>query len=293
MADRAAPPFPPSATPPLVGRERELAALREHLAAALVGHGSLMLIGGEAGVGKTALAEDLLAEASHQGAIVLVGRCYDLSETPPYGPWAEALARAPSGEALPTLPAAAVHAERDGAAAGQDAIVRRVLAYLAALAETRPLVILLEDLHWADPASLDLLRVVGRGVADRALLLLATYRAAEQPPDHPLARLLPALVREARALGTPHSRRVHTAVRASYGSHYRRMMPRLLAALDFRSNNGAHRPLLDALDAIRRAKGEGKQYFHAALMGWTPPDGIWVPRWRCRPTTRGGVRGTG
>ena len=199
MADRAAPPFPTSATPPLVGRGREQAVLRDALAAALAGCGSLVLIGGEAGIGKTALAELVLAEAGARGATVLVGRCYDLSETPPYGPWAEALARAPSGEALPTLPAAVVHAERDGAAAGQDAIVRRVLAYLAALAETRPLVILLEDLHWADPASLDLLRVVGRGVADRALLLLATYRAAEQPPDHPLARLLPALVREARA----------------------------------------------------------------------------------------------
>ncbi|MBY0334839.1 MAG: hypothetical protein K2X49_29680 [Acetobacteraceae bacterium] len=65
---------------------------------------------------------------------------------------------------------------------------------------------------------------------------------------------LEALVREARALGTPHSRRVHTAVRASYGSYYRRMMPKLLAALDFRSNNGAHRPLIDALEAIRRRR---------------------------------------
>src|SRR5215212_7326606 len=53
---------------------------------------------------------------------------------------------------------------------------------------------------------------------------------------------LEALVREARALGTPQSRRVHTALRASYGSYYRRMMPKLLAALDFRSNNGAHHP---------------------------------------------------
>ena len=66
-----------------------------------------------------------------------------------------------------------------------------------------------------------------------------------------------ALVREARAAGTPQSRRVHTAVRASYGSYYRRMMPRLLAALDFRSNNGAHGRLIDALerDPARRGRG--------------------------------------
>ena len=86
-----------------------------------------------------------------------------------------------------------------------------------------------------------------------------------------------ALVREARALGTPHSRRVHTAVRASYGSYYRRMMPRLLAALDFRSNNGAHRPLLDALDAIRRAEGEGRQYFRADEVA---VEGVIRPKWR-------------
>ena len=65
------------------------------------GAGRLVLIGGEAGIGKTALAEALLAEAAEQGALVLVGRCYDLSETPPYGPWREALARAPAATTCP------------------------------------------------------------------------------------------------------------------------------------------------------------------------------------------------
>jgi hypothetical protein len=59
--------------------------------------------------------------------------------------------------------------------------------------------LLLDDLHWADPASRDLLRVVARGLADLPLLLLATYRADEVARDHPLATLLPLLVREARA----------------------------------------------------------------------------------------------
>src|SRR6185437_5491710 len=88
---------------------------------------------------------------------------------------------------------------------------------------------------------------------------------------------LEALVSEARALGTPQSRRVHTAVRASYGSYYRRMMPKLLAALEFRSNNGAHRPLLDALDAIRCAEGEGRQYFRADEVAI---EGVIRPKWR-------------
>src|SRR3954454_25335931 len=90
MADQATRPIPASANPPLVGRDREQTILRAALDAALAGRGSLVLVGGEAGIGKTTLAETLCAEATQQGALVLVGRCYDLSETPPYGPWAEA-----------------------------------------------------------------------------------------------------------------------------------------------------------------------------------------------------------
>jgi len=182
----------------LVGRDRERAMLRVQLAAALDGRGSLALIGGEAGIGKTALAEALLGEALAAGALVLVGRCYDLTETPPYGPWAEALSRAPTGAGLPTLPSALLPPGRTGEVLpSQDAIIRLTLAYLTALAASRPLVVLLDDLHWADAASLDLLRVVARGLADLPLLLLATYRADELTRRHPLSRLLPLLEREA------------------------------------------------------------------------------------------------
>ncbi len=150
MADQSG--YPAHAIPPLVGRERELAALRDALAAVLAGRGSLVLIGGEAGIGKTALAEALLAEAAAQGATVLVGRCYDLSETPPYGPWADALARAPRDADLPALPMAVLPHERGGESLGsQEAIVGRVRAYLAPLAARQPVALLLDDLHWADP----------------------------------------------------------------------------------------------------------------------------------------------
>ena len=104
MADQTGYAAPDPAAPALVGRERELAALRDALAAALAGRGSLVLIGGEAGIGKTALAEWVLAEAVAASALVLVGRCYDLSETPPYVPWAAALAGAPRGDGRPGLP---------------------------------------------------------------------------------------------------------------------------------------------------------------------------------------------
>jgi TnpA family transposase len=123
-------------------------------------------------------------------------------------------------------------------------------------------------------------------VRGKAGILFRVAEAAVGQPDgvvreviFPVAgeQTFEALVREARALGTPQSRRVHTAVRASYGSYYRRMMPRLLAALDFRSNNGAHRPLLDALATIRRAEGDGRQYFSADEIAI---EGVVRPKWR-------------
>ncbi|MGN6699970.1 MAG: AAA family ATPase, partial [Thermomicrobiales bacterium] len=170
------------------------ALLRDRLAAALAGQGTLVLLSGEAGIGKTALAEALLAEATGQGARVLVGRCYDLSETPPYGPWAEALARAPRGDGVPAAP------DFTGSAAtSQAALFAAVRDHLATLAAGQPLVLLLDDLHWADLASLDLLRFLGRGLGPLPLLLLVTYRADELTRRHPLYALLPLLVREARA----------------------------------------------------------------------------------------------
>lgn len=75
--------------PPLVGRDREQALLREQLAAALAGTGGLVLIGGEAGSGKTVLLQALRRAA-------LTGRCCDRSETPPYGPWRDLLGQTPA-----------------------------------------------------------------------------------------------------------------------------------------------------------------------------------------------------
>ena len=185
-------PAPPA--PSIVGREREVAVLRAALAAALAGRGSLVLIGGEAGIGKTSLAEAILDEAAGRGAAVLVGRCYDLSETPPYGPWAEAFARASRGGDAPAPP------DFSGqGVANQAALYASARDYLVTLAASRPLVLLLDDLHWADQASLDLLRVIARGLADLPLLLLVTYRTDEVTRRHPLYALLPAIEREARA----------------------------------------------------------------------------------------------
>jgi len=189
-----------SAPSPLVGRERELAALRAHLDAALAGNGGLVLIGGEAGIGKTALAEALCREAAILGALVLTGRCYDLTETPPYGPWVDLFGHCRRGDG-PPLPDAFARPGTVGTVTSQPALFQAVQDFFASLATSRPegvlpLLLLFEDIHWADLASLDLLRALARSLPALPLLLLATYRADELSPAHPLARLLPAIVRE-------------------------------------------------------------------------------------------------
>src|SRR5688572_32519268 len=79
-------PTAPSSGPPLlVGRSREQSLLRAQLSAALAGQGGLVILSGEAGIGKTTLAENICLEASTAGALVLAGHCYDRTETPPYG----------------------------------------------------------------------------------------------------------------------------------------------------------------------------------------------------------------
>ena len=181
--------------PLVVGREREQAMLRQHLDQLLAGRGGPVLVGGAAGIGKTTLVEDLARTADVEGAEVLFGRCYDLSETPPYGPWREALG-APEDVFEPRTPPEDPGGRADS---GATAIITRVRAHLASRAAHRPTVLVLEDLHWADPASLDLLRAVARDLEREPLLVVATYRDDEVTRHHPLYTLLPLLVREARA----------------------------------------------------------------------------------------------
>ena len=180
----------------LFGRERELASLRDYLVAALAGRGGLVLIGGEAGIGKTTLSELLLADAVAQGALALIGRCYDLTETPPYGPWREALRTLPDELAPPRL---AATGDDPATAASQASLFTAVCEFFTQLAARQPLVLFLDDLHWADPASLDLLRYLARELAALPILLVVAYRADELTRRHPLYALLPLLVREARA----------------------------------------------------------------------------------------------
>jgi hypothetical protein len=85
------------------------------------------------------------------------------------------------------------------------------------------------------------------------------------------------LVKERDAGGLDRNRQVHTVIRASYASHYRRMLPKLLDALEFRSNNAVHRPLLEAIHAIQRERGNAGQYHALADIA---VEGVIRPKWR-------------
>ncbi len=180
--------------PLLVGRERERGVLQDALAAAISGRGSLVLIGGEAGIGKTALAEAACRDAAERGALVLTGHCYDLTDTPPYGAWIDLFARYTATS--PALPEAFAQRGTVGPVASQMALFVQVQDFLRALTEQRPLVILLDDMHWADPASLALLRSLVHSLPALPLLLLVTYRSDELTRHHPLSQMLPQLARE-------------------------------------------------------------------------------------------------
>lgn len=158
-----------------------------------------MLVNGAAGIGKTTLVEALSREATAQRGLVLTGRCYDLTETPPYGPWLELLERyRPADADPPSLPSMLVRLDNADARPGEMPLFAAIQDFLIAAAAQQPLMLVLDDLQWADPASLDVFRRLARIVPDLPVLLVATYRTEDVDRQHPLFPLLPLLIREAR-----------------------------------------------------------------------------------------------
>ena len=184
----------------LVGRDRESQTLQLALERALDGRGGLVLVSGEAGIGKTSLVQALSRDAAGQNALVLQGYCYDLSMTPPYGLWLELTDRYPEHGDLPPVPDVLRRGTGVDDLPHQMVLFEAARNFVAALAQQRPLVVVLEDIHWADQASLDLLRYLARHLASQRILLIATYRDDEVSRTHPLFSLLPSLLREAQAI---------------------------------------------------------------------------------------------
>jgi DNA-binding NarL/FixJ family response regulator/tetratricopeptide (TPR) repeat protein len=208
----------------LAGRGREWARLRAQLDAALAGRGGLVLLAGEAGIGKTTLAETLAAEAEAAGALVLRGGCFDLSTTPPYGPWLELLRAYQPNASLPQAPPSTL-ADPGTAPVSRDALFSDWSTFFTAITAVQPALVILEDLHWADIASLDLLRHLARRGASAssvpALLVVATYRDDELRRGQPLYQALPGLVRAAQPVRIDVRRLDTTGVRELLVTRYR------------------------------------------------------------------------
>src|SRR4051812_49208300 len=196
---------------PFVGRSTELTTLRALVAQAR----GIVLLGGEAGSGKSRLVRELAAEAANGGVRVLYGACDAVVRTP-YGPFAEALdhlartadpgeLRAALGTTggeltrlLPDLPArigelaVPVKADPD---TERHRLHTAVADLLTGISERQAVLLVLEDLHWADAPTLVLLRYLARAAADARLLVLATFRDAEADVPPALAEALADLRR--------------------------------------------------------------------------------------------------
>ncbi|GAA4484129.1 hypothetical protein GCM10023094_36700 [Rhodococcus olei] len=183
---RATAPPPPNGepgTPTFVGRDGELLALLAAAREAGAGGARVALVTGEAGLGKSTLLEQLGARLGQDGWLVAAGRCPDVDSAPPAWAWVEVLrtvaTSVPVGEFADDLaPLLRDSAPVNGdAAAGRFRLRRAVWTWLSAAAADRPIVVVLDDLHWADAATLELL---GGGIDVRApILVVAAYRADE------------------------------------------------------------------------------------------------------------------
>ncbi|MFI6789306.1 AAA family ATPase [Nonomuraea sp. NPDC050383] len=196
-------------SPLFVGRAGELAALGDALSRVRAGASSTVLVGGEAGVGKTRLVEEFTGRAGD--ALVLVGGCLELgTEGLPFAPFSAVLrglvrergrdgvaALVPGGttRGLARLLPEFGEPDRDGAEA-RARLFEQVLGLLERLAEEQPVVLVIEDAHWADRSTRDLLSFLVRYQrSDAGLLIVVTYRTDELRRTHPLRPLLAELGR--------------------------------------------------------------------------------------------------
>jgi hypothetical protein len=192
----------------LIGRDHPAGILRAEINRAMSSHGGLVLVTGEAGIGKTTLVTAAAEDAQRSGALVLSGSCWDSESAPGYWPWVQVI-RGLRRSATPEERAAAENAaggglsillgESHNAEAIDDfRLYDAVTTALVSLSHSRPVVVVLDDLHWADTASLKLLEFAAQHTWFERLLLIGTYRDVEvEATDHPLRPLMMPLLSKA------------------------------------------------------------------------------------------------
>ncbi|TDC50861.1 LuxR family transcriptional regulator [Jiangella ureilytica] len=192
---------------PFIARGDEIGRLRAALARARTGGGGAVLVSGDAGVGKSRLLTEFLAEAGSGGAHVLLGRCLSVGEAGlPYLPFKEVVEqlralRPGLVEARPALSgligrtASTAAPSREENDLGQLQLFDAMFTALAELGDDAPVLLAVEDLHWSDASSRDLLSFLVSRLAGQRLLLVGTYRSDDLHRQHPLRPLLAELVR--------------------------------------------------------------------------------------------------
>ncbi|MEN8182039.1 MAG: AAA family ATPase [Myxococcota bacterium] len=270
-----------------VGREDVMAELRALLDDCFAGSGRVALLSGEPGIGKTCTAERLADEARRRGALVLEGRATEAEGVPAFWPWVRVLRGLALGLTLEELrdsvgPAAAELARLvpelrqqipelpdpgpEESAQARFRLFDAVATVLRGTNRTRALVLFLDDLHWADEPTLLLLQFVAREIRDARVLLLGAYRDVELRRQHPLARVLGELAREAHhrriSLGGLEEQDVARFVEASTG----RPASAALVAAVFRRTEG--NPFF-VHETVRLLASEGR------LEGEAPSEAAW------------------
>jgi len=170
---------------PFVGRQEELAYLRERRQEAGSSHGGLVLVAGDAGVGKSRLIAEFCRSLGYSRWRVATGQCLEFTSRP-YGPILDVLSRL-GAKPFELARATTKHEQF-------DAIVER----LASLAARRALLVVIEDIHWADAATLDLLSYAGSKLQHMRVLLLASFRVDDLHPNNPATTAIPKIARHGR-----------------------------------------------------------------------------------------------
>ena len=202
---------------PFVGRSVEVARLHQRFDDAKAGRGGLVMLVGEPGIGKTRTSDEFAEWASEHGGRVLRGRCFEGDWAPPYGPFVEAIegfvrdadpdelrqdlgfGAAPIARLVPAIRARLPEIPEPAPLQPDEERFRlldAVSQFLNNMAERAPVLLILDDLHWADRGTIGMMRHVARAAPGHRVLVLGAYRDVELDRQHPLADALSALRRE-------------------------------------------------------------------------------------------------